>query len=170
MNFTIDTFLRPLTANETKLRIYTPSGILFNAVDPLSIIRTYVSNNLVKINLNKSQILTLSFSSNDEARAALEKSQAQIDILKQKPPLVVDKKIEQSIIALREVTDRIIATGPSNVISITSSITSDKIETVSINGVVVYDWTLLTGSLTINNLPYSLDIEDLIIVEYKKPV
>ena len=166
MNFTVDTFLKPITPSDTNLRVYLPNGTIFNTLSPISVTRTYVSNNLLKINLNKTQILSLAFSSYNDAQEALVLFQSQIDILKKRTPAIVDPKIEKTILALREVSDRIIATGPSNVISVTSSITTDKIQTVSINGVVVLDWTLANNAVTINSLPYSLDSEDYIIIEY----
>lgn len=168
MNFTVDTFLKPLTPQDTNLRVYLPNGTIFNTISPISVTRTYVSGNLLKVNLNKTQILSLTFPSNNDAQEALILFQAQIDILKKRTPAIVDPKIEKTVIALREVPDKIVATGPSNVISLTSSITTDKIQTVSINGVVVYDWTLASSQLTINNLPYSLDSDDFIVIEYTR--
>lgn len=168
MNFTVDTFLKPLTPQDTNLRVYLPNGTIFNTISPLSVTRTYVSNNLLKINLNKTQILSLSFPNSNGAQEALILLQSQIDILKKRTPAIVDPKIEQTVIALRPIQDRIIISGPSNVISLSASITVDKIETVSINGVVVYDWTFSNNELTINNLPYSLDSDDLIVVEFNK--
>ena len=166
MNFTVDTFLKPLTPQDTNLRVYLPNGTIFNTISPISVTRTYVSGNLLKVNLNKTQILSLSFPNSVDSQQALILFQEQIDILKKRTPTIVDPKIEKMVLALREVSDRIIATGPSNVISVTSSITSDKIQTVSVNGVVILDWTLANNAVTINSLPYTLDSEDYIIIEY----
>ena len=166
MNFTVDTFLKPLTPQDTNLRVYLPNGTIFNTISPISVTRTYVSGNLLKVNLNKTQILSLSFPNSVDSQQALILFQEQIDILKRRTPAIVDPKIEKTVLALREVSDRIIATGPSNVISVTSSITSDKIQTVSVNGVVILDWTLANNAVTINSLPYTLDSEDYIIIEY----
>ena len=166
MNFTVDTFLKPLTPQDTNLRVYLPNGTIFNTISPISVTRTYVSGNLLKVNLNKTQILSLSFPNSVDSQQALILFQEQIDILKKRTPTIVDPKIEKTVLALREVSDRIIATGPSNVISVTSSITSDKIQTVSVNGVVILDWTLANNAVTINSLPYTLDSEDYIIIEY----
>ena len=183
MNFTLETFLKPLSYSRTSrsegsqpelldhvIRIYYSDGTLYNSINPFSIIRTYVSNNLIKINLNKNQILTINLVTTDDARNGLEKLQAQIDILKQRAPVVVDKKIEKQIQALKDVVSRIVVQGPSNVVTLSAGITSDKILTVAINGIAIHDWTIVGTSLTINNIPYELDSDDSIIIEYNRPV
>jgi hypothetical protein len=170
MNFSLDTFLKPLTPNDLVIRIYNSSGVLYNSTNPFSIIRTYASNNVLNINLNRNQIIKLNFSTSDDAGKALSKLQSQIDILKTKTPAIVDTKIQNQVNALREVVDRVVFSGPSNVVTLISGLTSDKILTVAINGIAIHDWTIVGTSLTINNIPYDLDSDDSIIIEYNRPV
>ena len=74
MNFSLNTFLKPLTSTDLLIRIYNTNGTLYNSINPFSILRTYVSNNLLNINLNRNQILTLSFDTEDNAKKALAKA------------------------------------------------------------------------------------------------
>jgi hypothetical protein len=97
MNFSLNTFLKPLTATDLLIRIFNTNGILYNSINPFSVLRTYVSNNLLNINLNRNQTFTLNFETEDNAKQALFKLQAQIDILKTRPPAIVDTKIQNQI-------------------------------------------------------------------------
>ena len=97
MNFSLETFLKPLTTTDLLIRIFNTNGILYNSINPFSVLRTYVSNNLLNINLNRNQIFTLNFDTENNAKQALSKLQAQIDILKTRPPAIVDTKIQNQI-------------------------------------------------------------------------
>jgi len=100
MSYSYDRFLRPITSTDRNIQILDNTGIIKYTINPFSIVDSMVSNNLLKINLKGARIITINFSTSNEAKLALPRLQAQIDTLTQKTPLVIDKEIKNYIDSL----------------------------------------------------------------------
>ena len=85
MNFSIDTFLRPLSITDKNLHIYDINGVIKFTINPFFVNRTTVSNNILNINLSN-KIISLDFGTINEAKDALIAIQTQLDILKVEYP------------------------------------------------------------------------------------
>lgn len=97
MNYSVNKFLKPLAETDRNVQIWNNAGIIKFTVNPFSVSRTNVHNNLVHINLKYNKVIPLDFSTSTEAREALEKLQWQLDILRDKTPFSIDKQIENYI-------------------------------------------------------------------------
>lgn len=97
MSFSYNRFLRPLTSTDRNIQILDDNGVVKFTINPFSVINVMVSNNLLKISSKGSKIITISFSTSNEAKLALEKIQIQLDILKERVPVLIDKQIENYV-------------------------------------------------------------------------
>jgi hypothetical protein len=96
MAYKLENFLVQVSGTDRLLKIKESSGIIKHAIDGFSITSLRAINNIVKI-ITKSSTIDLDFSTTTEARIALSRIQAQIDLLKEKPPLFLDKKISNYV-------------------------------------------------------------------------
>ena len=92
MAYKLENFLVQVSGTDRLLKIKESSGIIKHTIDGFSITSLRAINNIVKI-ITKSSTIDLDFSTTNEARIALSRIQAQIDLLKEKPPIFLDKKI-----------------------------------------------------------------------------
>ena len=97
MSYSYDRFLRPITSTDRNIQILDNTGIIKYTINPFSVVESMVSNNLLKINIKGARIITINFSTSNEAKLALPRLQQQIDTLTQKVPLVIDKDIKNYI-------------------------------------------------------------------------
>lgn len=97
MNFSLDKFLRPLADTDRSIQIYNVQDIVKFTINPFSVTRANVSNNLVNVNLKYNKVISLDFRTHNEAKAALIKLQEQLDILRKKVPYAIDKQIQNYV-------------------------------------------------------------------------
>jgi hypothetical protein len=94
--YSYDKYLRTLSLNDTNIQIVDNNGVVKFTIEPYSVLNIMVNNNLLKINLiNK--VITIPFSSNNEAKLALPIFQEYLDELKSRDPLLIDKKLDNII-------------------------------------------------------------------------
>ena len=91
-NYKLESFVRTAKPTDNLVTIYDIKGIPAFTVNPLSITRTLVQNNLVKLTTNKNILINLDFTNNGEARLALVELQKQFDIIKGR---VIEQKVAQ---------------------------------------------------------------------------
>jgi len=91
MAYKLENFLIPISETDRLLRIKEGNGIIKHTIDGYSVTSLRAINNIVKI-ITKSTTIDLDFSTTNEARIALSRIQSQLDVLKEKVPLFVDKK------------------------------------------------------------------------------
>jgi hypothetical protein len=96
MAYKLENFLIQVSGTDRLLKIKDNSGIIKYTIDGFSITSLRAINNIVKI-VTKSNTIDLDFSTTNEARIALSRIQAQIDLLKEKTPIFIDKKISNYI-------------------------------------------------------------------------
>lgn len=89
-------FLRTLSPNDTNIQIQNNSGDLKWTIEPYSVLNVMINNNLLKINLND-KVIIIPFSSINESKLALPLFQEYLDELKNRDPLLIDKKIKNII-------------------------------------------------------------------------
>ena len=92
MAYKLENFLVQVSGTDKLLKIKESGGIIKHTIDGFSITSLRAINNIVKI-ITKSSTIDLDFSTTNEARIAISRIQAQIDLLKEKAPLFIDKKI-----------------------------------------------------------------------------
>lgn len=97
MNFSLDKFLRPLADSDRSVQIYNVSDIVKYTINPFSVTRLNISNNLLNVNLKYNKVISLDFRTTNEAKAALIKFQEQLDLLRKKVPYVIDKQIQNYV-------------------------------------------------------------------------
>jgi len=91
-NYKLESFVRTAKPTDNLVTIYNKRGIPAYTVNPLSITRTLVQNNLVKLTTNKNILINLDFTDNGEARLALVELQKQFDIIRGR---VIEQTIAQ---------------------------------------------------------------------------
>lgn len=96
--YSIDKFLRPLTTNERNVQIYGDNGIVQYTIMPYSVVSLFVSNTVIKVNLKSGKSISLPFTTNDIAKAAMSKLRFYLDELRKKAPIHVDKELENYVI------------------------------------------------------------------------
>jgi len=97
MNFSLDIFLRPLTEQDRSVQIYNNDNVIKFTINPFSVTRINVSNNLIQINIKYNKVISLDFSSHNEAKNALSKLQTQLDYLRRNVPFAIDKQIQNYV-------------------------------------------------------------------------
>ena len=145
MSYSYDRFLRPITSTDRNIQILDNTGIIKYTINPFSIVDSMVSNNLLKINLKGARIITINFSTSNEAKLALPRLQAQIDTLTLKVPLVIDKEIKNYISggSYNLTLSNLIVTGTSSLTGHTIlQYVSEVINPIgATNSTIVYDFT-----------------------------
>lgn len=96
MVYKLENFLVQVSSTDRLLKIKESSGIIKHSIDGFAITSLRAINNIVKV-VTKSSTIDLDFSTTNEARIALSRIQTQIDLLKEKNPLFLDKKISNYI-------------------------------------------------------------------------
>lgn len=94
MDFSLDKFLMPITEQDRSIQIYNVQGIVKFTINPFSITRLNISNNLLIVNLKYNKVVSIDFRTVNEAKAALIKLQRQLDELRKRVPFSIDKQIE----------------------------------------------------------------------------
>ena len=116
MNYSYDKFLRPLTTSDKTIKILDDTYSIKYTIDPFAIVNYAVISNLLRISLKSSRVITLGFSTTNEAKIALGRLQKQVDQLVLVTPFSIDKNIENYINAKIEEVGMIVgptgATGP----------------------------------------------------------
>jgi hypothetical protein len=162
MSYSYDRFLRPITSTDRNIQVLDNTGIIKYTINPFSVVDSMVSNNLLKINSKSGKVITINFSTSNEAKLALPRLQSQIDILKQKTPLVIDKEIKNYI-------DSISGSG-SNGTSGTSGISgSSGISGGSYdynNGLILSGLTVSLGGTFSQTVILSGDLNDLLFTGF----
>lgn len=97
MNFSLDKFLKPLADSDRNIQIYNNSDVVQFTINPFSVTRLNISNNLLKVNLKYNKVHSLDFRTINEAKAALVKLQEQLDILRKKVPYSIDKQVQNYV-------------------------------------------------------------------------
>lgn len=93
MSYKLDSFLVQVSDTDRLLKIKNSSNVIVHTINGFSITSLRAVNNIVQI-ITKSNKIELDFSTTNEARIALSRLQQQIDLLKDKYPLFIDKEIE----------------------------------------------------------------------------
>jgi len=96
MAYKLENFLVQVSGTDRLLKIKDNSGIIKHTIDGFSITSLRAINNIVKI-VTKSNTIELDFSTTNESRIALSRIQTQIDLLKEKTPIFIDKKISNYV-------------------------------------------------------------------------
>lgn len=97
MNFSLDKFLKPLADSDRNVQIYNNSDVVQYTINPFSVTRLNISNNLLRINLKYNKYHSLDFRTVNEAKAALVKLQEQLDTLRKKVPYSIDKQVQNYV-------------------------------------------------------------------------
>ena len=97
MNFSLDKFLKPLADSDRNVQIYNNSDVVQYTINPFSVTRLNISNNLLRINLKYNKVHSLDFRTINEAKAALIKLQEQLDTLRKKVPYSIDKQVQNYV-------------------------------------------------------------------------
>jgi hypothetical protein len=95
--YSYDTFLRPLAQSDRNIKILGIDLVVKYTIDPFTINNTNVSGNLIRINLKSNRIITLEFSTSNEAKNALIRLREQIDVLTRRVPLLIDKDVQNYV-------------------------------------------------------------------------
>jgi len=124
-SYSYDTFLRPLADSDRNIKILGIDLVVKYTIDPFTINNTNVSGNLIKINLKSNRIITLEFSTSNEAKMAHIRLREQIDILTLKTPFLIDKDVQNYVTNVIDVlttgaTFSSLATSDFNLIPITT--------------------------------------------------
>ncbi len=80
--YKLENFVRTAKPTDNLVTIYNSDGDPAYTINPLSITRNLVQNNLIKLTTNKNILINLDFSDNREARLSLVELQKQFDIIK----------------------------------------------------------------------------------------
>lgn len=84
MSYSLERFIKPVVETDKIVTIYNNLNIPTYSINPFSVLRVYVTDNLLKVTLNKLSVIILDFKTNDEAKKALYNLQAQFDYIKRK--------------------------------------------------------------------------------------
>ena len=97
MIFSYNTFLRPVTSSDTNIQVFDTKGIVVYTINPFSIGTTRVSNNILEVSFKSGKLISIPFSSQNEAKVALSLLQSNIDVLLTKTPALIDIQIKSYI-------------------------------------------------------------------------
>ena len=98
MSYIYNNFLKPISPGDRNIQIIDSTGKITYTINPFSITDTFISNNLIKINIKSQKNIILDFYSTIQAQQALITLQGQIDTLIQNVPFVISKDLENFII------------------------------------------------------------------------
>lgn len=134
MNYSYNKFLRPLTSSDTNIQIIDNSGIIRYTINPFAIINTFVYNNVVKVD-KKNGSISIPFSTSNDAKVALTKIQLQIDTLRKKTPILIDKQIENYVSSAISIYERYYTTFTG---TFSSSLSEGDVIEIGIDGGLSY--------------------------------
>lgn len=98
MEFTWDTFLKPLATGDRNIKIINISGMIKYTINPFSIVNVFVSSNLLKVSLKSGTTITIPFSSLNESQLALPRIKSIKDLLiSTQSPSVVDNGLRNFV-------------------------------------------------------------------------
>jgi len=97
MIFSWDKFIRPLSGNDTNIQILDNLGIARYTINPFSVLNVAVYNNSVRVSLKSSRVISIPFSSLNEAKLALPRIKQAIDGLQSKTPIFVNNEIKNYV-------------------------------------------------------------------------
>ena len=125
MSYSYNKFLRPITSSDKSIKILDNTNDIKYTIDPFAIQNVSISNNILKINLKSKRIISLHFSTINEAKLALTRIQIQIDTLIKNTPLLIDRDVQNYVNALFDKVSIIVgptgATGAADRYGATSS-------------------------------------------------
>lgn len=139
MSFSYDKFLRPLTSTDNEIRIFDNDGNLVYNINPYQISSSIVSGNLIKINFRKGKVISIPFSSLNEAKLAIVSFQSQADELAAKEPIFIDQQVKNYVDSI-------------NNVGLLSSVSDEFTCDVSIN-MIWYATASATYSIDFINVP-----------------
>jgi hypothetical protein len=97
MSYSYNKFLRPITSSDKSIKILDDTNDIKYTIDPFVIQNVSVSNNIIKINLKSQRVISLHFSTINEAKLALTRIQIQIDTLIQNTPYLIDRDVQNYV-------------------------------------------------------------------------
>jgi hypothetical protein len=151
MSYSYDKFLRPITTTDKNIQIIDNTGIVKYTINPFSVINVMISNNLLKINMKQGRVILINFSSSNESKLAISRIQEQLDTLREKTPVLIDKQIESYFSGidthLIPSTDSVYDLGSTSSQWRSLHVSSD---TIYIGGVTI---SATGSSLTVNGTP-----------------
>ena len=125
MSYSYNKFLRPITSSDKSIKILDDTNDIKYTIDPFAIQNVSISNNILKVNLKSKRIISLHFSTINEAKLALTRIQIQIDTLIKNTPLLIDRNVQNYVNTLFDKVSIIVgptgATGAADRYSATSS-------------------------------------------------
>jgi hypothetical protein len=125
MSYSYDKFLRPITSSDKSIKILDDTNDIKYTIDPFVIQNVSVSNNILKINLKSQRVISLHFSTINEAKLALTRIRIQIDTLIKNTPYLIDRDVQNYVDTLFNKVSIIVgptgATGAADKYSATSS-------------------------------------------------
>ena len=125
MSYSYNKFLRPITSSDKSIKILDDTNDIKYTIEPFAIQNVSISNNILKINLKSKRIISLHFSTINEAKLALTRIQIQIDTLIKNVPHLIDRNVQNYVNALFDKVSIIVgptgATGAADRYSATSS-------------------------------------------------
>ena len=124
MSYSYNKFLRPITSDKS-IKILDDANDIKYTIDPFVIQNVSVSNNILKINLKSQRVISLHFSTINEAKLALTRIQIQIDTLIKNVPHLIDRDVQNYVDSIFSKVSIIVgptgATGAADKYSATSS-------------------------------------------------
>ena len=96
--YSYSTFLRPITESDRNIKILGVDLVVKYTIDPFTIIHTNVSANLLEIKLKSNKVITLEFSTSNEAKLSLLRLRDLIESLNTKVPYNISKDIQNYIV------------------------------------------------------------------------
>jgi len=125
MSYSYNKFLRPITSSDKNIKILDDTNDIKYTIDPFAIQNVSISNNILKINLKSKRIISLHFSTINEAKLALTRIQIQIDTLIKNVPHLIDRDVQNYVDSIFSKVSIIVgptgATGAADRYSATSS-------------------------------------------------
>ena len=97
MIFSWDKFIRPLSGNDTNIQILDNLGVARYTINPFSVLNVAVYNNSVRVSLKSSRVISIPFSSLNEAKMALPRIKQSIDGLQSKTPIFINNEIKNYV-------------------------------------------------------------------------
>ena len=97
MIFSWDKFIRPLSGNDTNIQILDNLGVSRYTINPFSVLNVAVYNNSVRVSLKSSRVISIPFSSLNEAKMALPRIKQAIDGLQSKTPIFINNEIKNYV-------------------------------------------------------------------------
>ena len=97
MSFSYDRFIRTLTSTDRNIQIYGDDAKIKYTIMPYSVVSLIVSGKIIKVNLKSGRVISIDFSTTEIAKSSMAKLRLQLDELRKRTPLFVDKEIENYV-------------------------------------------------------------------------